>query len=90
MPTRYNFAGLNWPGQHTPRAARRLGIQMMMISAGVIITYVGMKTNLGASVSRQSFTGTAAALGLALWMMQDLVHLVHLRGSARLPPAHLG
>lgn len=40
MPTRYNFAELNWPGQHTPEAARRLSIQMMMISAGVISTYV--------------------------------------------------
>lgn len=40
MPTRYNFAELNWPGQHMPEAARRPGIQMMMLSTGIISTYV--------------------------------------------------
>lgn len=37
MPKRYNFAELNWPGQLLPRAAHRLGIQMMMISAWLLV-----------------------------------------------------
>lgn len=37
MPKRYNFAELNWPSQLLPRATHHLGIQMMMISAWLLV-----------------------------------------------------